>query len=98
MTYDSPLIGSVLLFDFIISVRRRYESIHFWPSVVHVALYKTLFLDFLFRLPNAQNLLTKIGKKIAYKPACMSDRPEMFGPTGGFWGMADSMEPCKIVG
>jgi len=27
----------------------------------------------------------------------MADRPEMFGPTLGFLGMADSMEPCKML-
>ena len=57
----------------------------FWPSVLHVALYKsnkTLFLDFLFRPPNAQNILPKI----AYKSACMADRPEMFGPAKGVFG------------
>jgi len=45
------------------------------------------------RPPNAQNLLPKI----AYKSACMSDRPEMFEPTRAFSGMADSMEPCKML-
>jgi len=35
--------------------------------------------------------------KIAYKSACMADRPEMFGPTRGFSEMADSMEPCKML-
>jgi len=35
--------------------------------------------------------------KIAYKSACMTDRPEMFAPTRGFSGMADSMEPCKML-
>ena len=35
--------------------------------------------------------------KIAYKSACMADRPEVFGPTRGFSGMADSMEPCKML-
>jgi len=29
--------------------------------------------------------------------ACMTDRPQMFAPTRGFLGMADSMEPCKNV-
>jgi len=28
----------------------------------------------------------------------MADRTEMFGPTRGFSGMADSMEPCKMWG
>jgi len=27
----------------------------------------------------------------------MADRVEMFGPTRGFSGMADSMEPCKML-
>jgi len=27
----------------------------------------------------------------------MADRPEMFGPTRGFSGMADSTEPCKML-
>jgi len=27
----------------------------------------------------------------------MADRPEMFGPTRGFSGIADSMEPCKML-
>jgi len=27
----------------------------------------------------------------------MADRTEMFGPTRGFSGMADSMEPCKML-
>jgi len=57
-----------------------------WP------IYKTLFFDFWFRPPNAQNL-----HKIAYKSASMADRPEMFGPTRGFSGMADSMEPCRML-
>jgi len=39
-----------------------------------------------------KNFLSKIWQKIAYKSACMADRPEMFGPTGGLSGMADSME------
>jgi len=72
------------------------ESSHFRPSVLHVALYKTLFLDFLFRPPNAQNLLPKICTK-SPKSACRADRPQMFGLTMGFSGMADSIEPCKML-
>ena len=46
---------------------------------------------------NAQNLLPKICTKSPYKSACMADRPEMFAPTKEFSGMADSMEPCKML-
>ena len=35
--------------------------------------------------------------KIAYMSASMADRPEMFAHTRGFSGMADSMEPCKML-
>ena len=31
------------------------------------------------------------------KSACMADRPDVFGPTRVFSGMADSMEPCKML-
>jgi len=34
--------------------------------------------------------------KIAYNSACMADRLEMFVPTKGFSGMANSMEPRKM--
>jgi len=45
---------------FFFFVSRRNRAI-FWPSVLHVALYKMLFLDFWFRPPNTQNLLPKIA-------------------------------------
>ena len=50
-------------------------------------------------LPWQQNL-GKFGlflHKIAYRSACMAERPEMFAPTRGFLGMADSMETCKML-
>ena len=46
---------STLLFLFLYGIEP-----FFWPSSLHVALYKTLFFDFWFRPPNAQNLLPKI--------------------------------------
>jgi len=45
---------SILLFRF------SMESSHLWSSFLHVALYKTLFFDFWFRPPNAQNLIPKM--------------------------------------
>ena len=48
--------------------------------------------------PNAQNLLPKISTNSSISwLAWQTDRPEMFGPTRGFSGMADSMEPCKML-
>jgi len=66
-------------------------------SFLHVAFYKTLFFDFWFRPFNPQNWLPKIRPKIAYNSACMADIPEMFSPNRGFSGMADSMEPYKML-
>ena len=75
----------------------RWNGAIVWTSVLHDKNYKALFFDFRFRPPNTQNLLPQICTKIGYKSACMADRPEMFGPTIGFSGMADSMEPCKML-
>ena len=63
----------------------RWNWAIFWPSVLDVALHKskTIYFDFRFRPPKPQNLLPKIWHKIAYKSACMPDRPDMFGPTRG---------------
>ena len=74
----------------------------FWPSVLHVAVFwhSTKLFSSIFDLGP---LMPKIYSpklflhKIAYKSACMADTPQMFGPTRGFSGMADSMEPCKIL-
>jgi len=43
------------------------------------------------------SLTPKIYKKIAFNSACMADRPDIFAPTRGFSGMADSMEPYKML-
>ena len=58
--------------------------------------YKTLCFDFWFR-PKRSKFTPQNLHKIAYKSACMADKPEMFAPTRGFSGMADSMEPCKML-
>jgi len=39
----------------------------------------------------------EIWAKIAYNSTCTADRPQMFRPSRGFSGMADSMQPCKIL-
>jgi len=48
----------------------RWNRAISWPSVLHVALYKTLFLDFRFSPLNAQNLnlLPKIACENATLP------------------------------
>ena len=56
---------------------------------------QNFFLRFLIFKP--QNLLPKIWHKIAYKSTCIADRQKMFGPTRGFSGIPDSIEPCKML-
>jgi len=70
----------------------RWNRAIFCTSVLHVTLYKTLFLDFWFRSHNAQNLLPKIYNCTkSHNSACMTDSLDVFAPTRGFSGMADSM-------
>jgi len=67
--------------------------------VLRDPLYKTLFFDFWFGPLNPKNL-TKIFIQLAAtltNSACMADRPEMFAPNRGFSGIADWMEPYKML-
>jgi len=76
--------------------RFSMESCHFWPPVLHDPLYKTF--SSIFDLgPKKPKIYSAKLHKIAYKSACMADRPEMFVPTRGFSEMTDSMEPCKML-
>ena len=69
----------------------------FWPPVLHVALYKKLFLDFWFR-PKRPKFTPQNLHKIAYKSACMAYRLEMFGPTRGFSGWLIQWNNAKCCG
>jgi len=70
----------------------------FWPSVLHVALYKTVFLDFWFRPPNAQNLLPKIcTKSLITRLVWQIDRRCLHLP-GGFWGWPIQWNHVKCCG
>ena len=76
------------------------ESSHFWPSVLHVALYKTVFLDFWFRPPNAQNLLPKIcncTKSPISRLVWHMDR-RCLGLPGGIQGWSIQWEHAKCCG
>jgi len=60
------------------------ESSHFGPSVLHVALYKTLFFDFWFRSPNPKNLLPKICTKSPISRLVWQIDRRCLGLPGGF--------------
>ena len=74
----------------------RWNQAIFWSSVLHDPSTKR---SYIFDLgPITPKIYSPNLHKIAYKTAYMADRPEMFGPTRGFLGMADSMEPYKMLG
>jgi len=77
----------------------RWNRAIFCPPVLHVALYKTVFFDFWFMPLTPKIYSAKLSlHKIAYKSACMADRPEMFGPTGGFRGWPIQWNHAKCCG
>ena len=81
----------ILLFCF------SMESSHFlvvsfpWPPLQNAVL------RFFYLGPKLPKFTPQNLHKITYKSACMADRPDIFDPTRGFSGMADSLEPCKML-
>ena len=80
------VVDSVTLLQIASSFCLSMESSHFWPSVLHVALYKTLFLDIWCRPPNAQNLLPKICTKSPIRRLVWQIDRRCLGLPGGFRG------------
>jgi len=76
------------------------ELSHFWPPVLHVALIQNFFFDFWFRPRKPRNLLPKIctcTKSPISRLVWQIDR-KCLGRLGrGVSGMADSVEPCKML-
>jgi len=70
----------------------------FWPSVLHMALYKTLFFDFWFSPPNAQNLLPKICTKSPISRLVWQIDRRCLGLLGGFWGWPIQWNHAKCCG
>ena len=70
----------------------------FWPSVVHMALYKTLFFDFWFRPPNPQNLLPKFDTKSPISRLVQQIDRRCLGLLGGFRGWPLQWNHAKCCG
>jgi len=70
----------------------------FWPSVLHVALYKTVFWDFWFRPPNAQNWLPKICKKMPISRLVWQIDRRCLHLPGGFRGWPIQWNHTKCCG
>ena len=64
----------------------RWNRAIFWASVLHDPLYKTLFFDFWFRPPNAQNRLPKICTKLPINRLVWQIDRRCLGLPGGFRG------------
>ena len=76
----------------------RWNRAIFWHSVLHMALYKTLFLDFWFRPPNAQNLLPKICIKLPISRVVWQIDWRCLGLPGGFRGVPIQWNHAKCCG
>jgi len=70
----------------------------FWPPFFHVPLYKTLFFDFWFRPPNAQNLLPKICTKSPISRLVWQIDRRCLGLPGGFRGWPIQWNHAKCCG
>jgi len=74
------------------------ESNHFWPSFLHVPLYKTFFFDFWCSPPNPQNLLPKIWTKLPISRFVWQIDWRCFGLPGGFRGWPIQWNHAKCCG
>ena len=77
----------------------RWNRAIFWPSVLHVInIYQTLFLDFWFRPPNAQNLLPQICTKSPISQLVWQIDRRCLGLLGGFRGWPIQWNHAKCCG
>jgi len=75
----------------------RWNRAIFWPLVLRDPSTKPCSSIFDLGPITPKIDFPKFGKKIAYNSACMAERPQMFAPNRGFSGMADWMEPYKML-
>jgi len=74
------------------------ESSHFLAVISPCALYKTLFLDFLFRPRNTLNLLPKIYTKLPVSWLVWQIHRRCLGLTGGLRGWLIQWNHAKCCG
>jgi len=92
-----PLSVFVTNFKLILLFCFSMESSHFFGRQFFMTPSTKRCSSIFYSGPLTNKIYSPKLHKIAYKLACMTDRPEMFAPTQGFLGMADSMEPCKML-
>jgi len=76
----------------------QWNGAIFWPLVLHDPLYKTLFFDFGFGPPNAQNLLPKISTKSPIRRLVKQIDWRCLGLPGGFQGWPIQWNHAKCCG
>jgi len=76
----------------------RWNRATFCLSFLHVPLYKTLFFNFWFRPPNAQNLLPKICTKPTISRLVWNTDRRCLGLPGGFRGWPIQQNNAKCCG
>jgi len=76
----------------------RWKRAIFWPSFLHVPLYKTLFFNFWFKPPNVQNLLPKICTKSPISRLVWQIDQRCLNLPGGFWGWPIQWNHAKFCG
>jgi len=74
------------------------ESSHLWPSFLHLPLYKTVFFDFWFRPPKAQNLLPKMFTKSPISRLVWQIDQRCLGLPGVFRGWPIQRNRVKCCG
>jgi len=70
----------------------------FWPSVLHVALYKTVFFDFWFRPLNPKSYSPKFGTKSPISRLVWQIDQRCLGLLGVFWGWPIQWNHGKCCG
>ena len=76
----------------------RWNRAIFWPSVLHVAIYKTLFIGFWFRPSNATNLLLQICTKSPISRLVWQTDRSCLRLLGGFRGWPIQWNHAKCCG
>ena len=74
------------------------ELSHFWQSVLHDPLYKTVFFEFWFSPPNAQNSLPQICTKSPVSRLVWQIDWRCLGLSGGFRGWPIQWHHAKCCG
>jgi len=75
----------------------RWNRAIFWPSILHVALCKTVFFNFWFRPPKPKIYCPKFGTKSPISQFVWQRDRKCFGLLGGFRGCLIQWNHAKML-